>query len=142
MARATALVSADSGLNTLCLFQPLPPALVAHGAEKGGNALGLEARVAGQRAGVLFLAALAVRGADDEAAARPLVREWIDAVDAYAGALGANWAWRYLNYAHGDQDPIASFGAESVGALRAVSAKYDPDQVFQTLRRSGFKIPK
>jgi hypothetical protein len=70
------------------------------------------------------------------------VQEWIDAVDAYADELGSGWGWRYLNYAALNQNPIASFGPASVELLQAASAKYDPHQVFQNLRKSGFKIPK
>jgi hypothetical protein len=68
-----ALVPADSGLNTLCMFQPLTSVLVAHGLANGGNVLGLETHVSpGGPPGVLFLITLAVAGADNEAIARPL----------------------------------------------------------------------
>ncbi|KAK9799148.1 putative FAD-binding PCMH-type domain-containing protein [Seiridium cardinale] len=82
-------------------------------AEKGGSMLGLEDRVKDGN-GVMFLATLAVDGADNEAKALPHIREWFDAVDGYAASLDANWNWRYLNYAYKDQDPITSYGDESV----------------------------
>ncbi|KAK9775651.1 putative FAD-binding PCMH-type domain-containing protein [Seiridium cardinale] len=89
----------------------LPPAFDS--AEKGGNMLGLEDRVKDGN-GVMFLATLAVDGADNEAKTLPHIREWFDAVDGYAASLDANWNWRYLNYAYKDQDPITSYGDESV----------------------------
>ncbi|KAK6074441.1 FAD binding domain-containing protein [Seiridium cupressi] len=134
-------MSEDSGFNTLCMFQPITQTLVQHSAEKGGNMLGLEDRVKDGN-GVMFLATLAVDGADNEAKALPHIREWFDAVDGYAASLDANWNWRYLNYAYKDQDPMKSYGDKSVEELRRVAAKYDPSQVFQSLRKSGFKIPR
>ena len=46
----------------------------------------------------------------------------------------------YLNYALQSQDPIASYGEESVARLRAVSSRYDPQGVFQRLCPGGFKL--
>lgn len=49
--------------------------------------------------------------------------------------------YRYLNYAWDDQDPIASYGRESVQKLQLAKKRYDPDGVFTHLVRGGFKIP-
>jgi hypothetical protein len=133
-------MSADSGLNTLCMFQPITKVMVRHSNEKGGNSLGLEDHVENGN-GVMFLATLAVHGAENEAKAMPLIQEWQDAIDEYATSLDANWDWRYLNYAYQNQNSIASYGAAVVERFKAVSAKYDPDQTFQVLRKSGFKLP-
>lgn len=68
--------------------------------------------------------------------------EYQQSVDEYATSLGANWGWRYLNYAdRRTQDAIPTMGEEAIAKLKAVSAKYDPRGVFQQLRKSGFKIP-
>ncbi|KAK8879167.1 FAD binding domain-containing protein [Apiospora arundinis] len=142
------IMPADSGFNTLCMFQPISPNMVQHGLERGGNIMGLEDRVfpAGDstttgKTGIMFLATFAVKGAENEKKAAPLVKDWIDSIDAFADSLGINWHWRYLNYAHQSQDPIASFGEKAIAKMRAASATYDPDQVFQKLRRTGHKIP-
>lgn len=140
VARLEALMPPESGVYTLCVFQPITAAMVRHGGRSGGNVLGLEDRVA-TGPGILALLSWSAHGADNEARAAPLVRAWQDSVDAYADALGLNWGWRFLNYANRGQDPLASNGAEAVGLMRAAAAKYDPDQVFQKLRRTGFKIP-
>lgn len=144
------VMSEDSGFNTLCMFQPISPNMVRHGLERGGNIMGLEEHVFGSaegkatgtgKTGVMFLATFAVKGAENEKKAAPLVQDWQDSIDAYADSLGLNWNWRFLNYANHNQDPLASFGDRSIAKMRAVSAKYDPDQVFQKLRRTGHKIP-
>lgn len=47
-----------------------------------------------------------------------------------------------MNYAWAEQNPIASYGKENVEFLRRVQEKYDPDGVWETLVKGGFKIPK
>lgn len=133
-------MSADSEFNTLCMFQPMNHIIAQHGAERGGNVMGLDAALDGEN-GIMFLATLAVLGRDNEALALPIMQNWTDAVAAYSAAAGGSFDWHYLNYAYANQDPLAKAGSDSVAVMQAVSAKYDPDGVFQKLRTSGFKIP-
>ena len=49
--------------------------------------------------------------------------------------------FRYLNYCHGTQDPLRSYGEESLRKMREAAAKYDPAGIFQTRVPGGFKIP-
>lgn len=135
-----ATMTPDSGFNTLCMFQPLNNIIARHGVEKGGNVMGLDYWMNGGD-GIMFLATLAVNGAENEANAAPIMKNWTDSVAAYADELGVGWGWHYLNYASLDQDPLASVGPENIASLQAASAKYDPRGVFQRLRTSGFKIP-
>ncbi|KAK6860834.1 hypothetical protein PG995_004470 [Apiospora arundinis] len=130
------LVSQDSQLVTLCSMFPLSQAMIEHGKANGGNSMNLEAKSKGEN-GVLFLASLAINGAENEAIARPMMQQWQDEVDAYATSLGNNWEWRFLNYAYAGQDPIATYATEKI---MAASKKYDPDMVFQRLRRTGHRI--
>lgn len=112
--------------------------MIGHGNTNGGNVLNLEEKSGGEN-GVLFLASLTINGSENAAIALPIMRQWVDEVDAYATSLGINWNWQFLNYAHGGfQEPIASYATEKI---RTASLKYDPDQVFQKLRRTGHKIP-
>ncbi|KAK9423113.1 putative FAD binding domain-containing protein [Seiridium unicorne] len=132
------LVSNDSALVTLCSAFPLTQAMIEHGNANGGNVMNLEEKSGGEN-GVLFLASLAINGSDNAAIALPIMRQWVDEVDAYATSLDINWDWQFLNYAHGAfQEPIATYATEKI---RAASLKYDPDQVFQKLRKTGHKIP-
>ncbi|KAK1962258.1 FAD binding domain-containing protein [Colletotrichum sublineola] len=133
-------IGADTGFNTLCMFQPITKSMVEKGVANGGNMLGLEQYIA-KGNGVMFLITLAIEGADDETIAFPYVQAFVKDIESYAGSLGLGWDWRYLNYAHKLQDAISSYGNASVEKLRAASAKYDPTDVFQNLRQSGFKIP-
>ncbi|KAK6192997.1 hypothetical protein LQW54_012901 [Pestalotiopsis sp. IQ-011] len=140
LARLAPTFPAESGFNTFCAFQPITQTMLRHGAEKGGNVLGLEDRVRGGN-GIMFLVGVGVYGAEDEAGLWPVWQAWFDDVEDYATSLGANWDWHYLNYASQGQDAIASYGDESVELIRKAAAKYDPNQVFQKLRKSGFKTP-
>ncbi|KAK8121576.1 hypothetical protein PG984_010246 [Apiospora sp. TS-2023a] len=130
------LVSQDSQLVTLCSMFPLTQAMIAHGERNGGNAMNLEAKSKGEN-GVLFLASLAIDGSENEAIALPIMRQWQDEVDAYATSLGVNWDWRFLNYAYSGQGPIATYATDKI---RKAAGKYDPDGVFQRLRRTGHRI--
>ena len=49
---------------------------------------------------------------------------------------------RYLSasFAAGTQSVLESYGAESIGRLRAAVEKYDPERVFQTLQNDGFLL--
>ncbi|KAI0444117.1 FAD binding domain-containing protein [Xylaria telfairii] len=138
--RIGAAVPPEKLLIVVCSFQPLTQAMVSHGAANGGNMLGLEERVKDGN-GLLFNALVSLSGAENEEAALPLMDEWLDSVDNFARGEDLSFDWRYLNYADGDQDPIAMYGQKSVEKIRAAAAKYDPHGVFQKLRMSGFKIP-
>ncbi|KAH9894539.1 FAD binding domain-containing protein [Xylariomycetidae sp. FL2044] len=138
------ILSSPPGFGTLCHFQPLTRSIVTSGAagndHNNNNVLGLEDRLLDGPA-MIVLMYVYVDSAEDEARLQPLVRAFQDKLDAYATALGANLGWRYLNYAGAHQDPIASYGPEALGRIRRAAEMYDPDGVFQRLRRSGFKIP-
>ncbi|KAI0198890.1 FAD binding domain-containing protein [Astrocystis sublimbata] len=138
--RIEAAVSPENLILVAGSFQPLTKSMVSQGAANGGNVLGLEERVE-ESNGVLFNAVVSLAGAKNEKAALPLMREWMDSVDEFAKSADLSWGWRYLNYAYAGQDPIASYGSDSVEKIKAAAAKYDPHGVFQKLRMSGFKIP-
>ncbi|KAI1758236.1 FAD binding domain-containing protein [Xylaria castorea] len=138
--RIEAAVSSENLFLVVGSFQPLTQSMISQAAANGGNMLGLEER-AEDGNGVLFNAAVSFLGADSEEAVLPLMREWLDSVDEFATSEDLNWDWKYLNYAYSDQDPIASYGQESVEQIRAAAEKYDPQGIFQKLRMSGFKIP-
>ena len=48
--------------------------------------------------------------------------------------------FQYINYADPSQDPIKSYGEESVQHLRETSRKYDPKGVWQKQVPGGFKL--
>lgn len=134
------ILPADS-FTTMCAFQPLNNIIAQHGIERGGNVMGLDYWMQGQN-GILFLAELGFDSAEHEETAQAIINVWANAVHDYAKELGVGWDWQYLNYAGGEQDPLSTVGPDALAKIRAASAKYDPNGVFQSLRGSGFKLPK
>jgi hypothetical protein len=89
----------------------------------------------------MLLWAVNVHSAEDQTIVVPLAEEFLSVVESYATSIDINLNWYYLNYAYKTENPISYYGADAIGKLQAASAKYDPDAVFQNLRRTGFKIP-
>ncbi|KAJ6787511.1 hypothetical protein PWT90_02274 [Aphanocladium album] len=133
--------SSKSRLNTNLFFQPLSKSMTDKGTQRGGNVIGLE-RFTANANGLLLLVTASVKDSESERLIVPKLAKFMDDVDAYSASLKLKWNWRYLNYARGDQDAIATYGAPSIGKIRAAADKYDPRGVFQNLRASGFKIPE
>lgn len=131
--------SAKSQLNTNMFLQPLSKSMADKGVKNGGNSVDLN-RFTDKHNGILFLVTTAVKDAKSEKLVLPRISAFVDEVEGYAKHLGLYWDWKYLNYARGSQDAIASYGDASMAKLCAASAKYDPNNVFQKLRGSGFKL--
>lgn len=137
-----AVMTADSKFYTTALFQPMNSVIADVGVAKGGNVMGLNDALAGTN-GIMWLITFAAIGAENQANAQPILLNYTEAIQSYAVASGASYGWHYLNYADASQDPlgVGSAGVDSVAKMKAAAAKYDPKGVFQTLRRSGFKLP-
>lgn len=91
---------------------------------------------------ILWLGTVAVKTAEQEAIARPMISAWSAAIDAYATSIGANTPFRYLNYADPTQNPLKSYGSANVAFIKKVAAKYDPEGIFQSKVPGGFKISR
>ncbi|KAH8652133.1 hypothetical protein BX600DRAFT_471997 [Xylariales sp. PMI_506] len=101
------------------------------------NALGLEG--CDQPLVIIELPAKWVR-ASDEPIVRREVRRAIEAIDAFAQARGTGHRYRFANYCAEWQDPMRSYGPESLALMRGVSTKYDPDALFQRGCAGGGKL--
>lgn len=66
----------------------------------------------------------------------------IEKTDGIAQSKGLKHDLVYLNYANADQDPLASYGEDSLNHLKAAAKKYDPRGIFQTQVPGGFKVSK
>ncbi|OBS23519.1 hypothetical protein FPOA_04069 [Fusarium poae] len=132
--------SSESGLNTLCMFQPITKAIADKGVANGGNVMGLDFYTA-EGDGIMFLLTWAAKGDKTEEDAMPLIQAYIEDIETKAKEMDAFWEWKFINYAHLTQDPLATVGEVALAKLRAASKKYDPEGVFQKLRASGVKIP-
>lgn len=129
--------SPDGDFITQCMFQPLPTIFAKHGTARGGNVLGID-RITDNA--VLWLATLAVKGADQEEFGRTKMLAWVESVNDYAKSVGSGVEWQYLNYADYSQGPLRTYGRENVELIRAAAKKYDPLGVFQSRVPGGFKI--
>ncbi|GAB1315502.1 FAD-binding PCMH-type domain-containing protein [Madurella fahalii] len=144
-----ALVSAVSEamdpslFSSLIVLQPLPAYMGALGQAAGGNVLGMEDTVHENAlilAGGLGIDPKASDAAVEAAAAA--VKTMSDRIDRFVAQAGGGVAFRYMNYAMEDQNPLGSYGEANVRFMKDVAARYDPDGVFQTRVPGGFKISK
>jgi hypothetical protein len=65
--------SANPDFITQCMFQAIPTVFSKHSVEKGGNVMGLDKE---DRNAIMLLFDIAVKTADEEAIARPLLRSY------------------------------------------------------------------
>ncbi|KAH7232386.1 uncharacterized protein BKA55DRAFT_667361 [Fusarium redolens] len=69
-----------------------------------------------------------------------LVQDLGNAIENLANQAGKLKRFRYMNYAHVEQDVISSFGDSNKQLLKDVARTYDPNGVFQWLQPGGFKL--
>jgi hypothetical protein len=105
--------------------------------KNGGNALGLD-----PTKGPYFVMNMSAwwKKASDDAKILKFLSTITSKIKAYAKSRGVDNDYIYMNYASQFQDPLGSYGAANLAKLIAVSKKYDPTQVFQTLHPGYFKL--
>ncbi|CEJ82348.1 hypothetical protein VHEMI02417 [[Torrubiella] hemipterigena] len=123
-------------LPTLAM-QPLSLDVLRLMGKNGGNALGL----AGGKKPLLLVSLLFTWAdeADDELVYHT-ANTLFDRVVEAAKAKGRYNKYIYLNYGGQDQKVLQSYGDDNYARLKAISHKYDPQQVFQKLQPGGFKL--
>ncbi|KAL8824244.1 MAG: hypothetical protein Q9191_005192 [Dirinaria sp. TL-2023a] len=126
-------IKAVSGVAYFLIFQRLP--LI----QTGVNPLGLDDAVHDDPMVVLVLSVTWTE-AQDDATVKTVTQALIERIDQATKAAGLFREFKYLNYAAGFQDPIASYGSKNVGFLQAVSREYDPTGFFQRSVPGGFKL--
>lgn len=129
--------SADGDFATQCFLQPFPTIIAKHGAERGGNILGIDRLTEN---GVLLLGTLAVNGVDQQEMGREKMLAWKSALEQYAVSVGGLFEFQYLNYADFSQNVTSSYGEENLLRMKGVSKKYDPHGIFQERMPGGFKL--
>lgn len=125
-----------SGLSWSISLMPLPAAIYAKGANK--NVMGL-ANV--KKSLVVTLLSASWDNVEDDAKLEEAARALFAAIEDDAQHLDAFHPYLYLNYAAPWQDPIASYGLDSVQQLQRVSRDVDPTGIFKRMMPGGFKIP-
>lgn len=78
---------------------------------------------------------------DDETALEAIKR-YTEKVEVLAKARGVYIEGKVMNDANFMQNVLASYGAENLDRLKAISRRYDPLQVFQRLQNDGFLLRK
>ncbi|CAI6336800.1 unnamed protein product [Periconia digitata] len=131
--------SDDPDFITQCMFQSIPTIFAKHSVERGGNVMGLDKE---DRNAIMLLFNIAVKTADQELIARPLLRSYGEKMQQFADSKKGLVSWQFLNYADAYQDPLASYGPDNVEKIRAVAKMFDPQGVFQTKAPGGFKISR
>lgn len=124
-----------SGITWSLSLEPLPPAIYAKGAS--ANSLGLGKRT---KPLVVMLLTASFKRVADKQKVEAASQKFISAVKDEAQEQNAYDPWVYLNYAAPWQDPISSYGEESLKRLREVRKRVDPHGVFTHTVPRGFKI--
>ncbi|KAL2834986.1 hypothetical protein BDW59DRAFT_168318 [Aspergillus cavernicola] len=112
--------------------QPVTAAMVQYGLEKGGNCLGLAPENA-----QWWTTLIDWEHEKDDAAVRE-VSITTEGWKALGQEIGLHDSFLYMDDASRDQNPLLSYGEESLRRLEVVSLRYDPAQVFQDLQNNGF----
>lgn len=118
-------------------FQVITEPILEKMTTRGGNALGLSA-ADGPLMNVLV--SLQWSNPADDSRLNQFAATVKDRAVAAAKAKGKDMAYLYMNYASPWQDPVAGYGAANKAKLQAISKKYDPTGVFETLQPGYFKL--
>ncbi|KAL4887626.1 FAD-binding domain-containing protein [Aspergillus karnatakaensis] len=130
-------IKALDGLVCSLTLQPYPLSLLQKSATLGGNSLGLSIHD-GPLVSLLLLNYW--RNEEDDRRILDLMDKTAKDIEAEASRRNQLVPFKYLNYAFETQDPIASYGEQSVEMLKEVSRKYDPERLFQKYVPGGFKV--
>lgn len=129
-------VQAATGANMTFTLQPIPARLAEAGIERGGNPMGVP------QINHQWWTTLVWQGEENDEAVRAVSITTTEKWKELGEQQGLNPPFLYMNDAPRDQNPIATYGATNVKKLKAVSKKYDPAQIFQTLQNDGFLLSK
>ncbi|KAK8057461.1 FAD binding domain-containing protein [Apiospora saccharicola] len=133
------LAPTDAKFSLGYIIQPVLANIGKQSKAKNLDTMGLGSE---EQDSVMFLIMAEFDTPELHAAAAPHIAAAFGDIEAFAAGLGAGTRWLYLNYSGPDQRPFASYGEEVVGRLREVSAKYDPEGVFQTRVPGGHKVSR
>lgn len=76
---------------------------------------------------------------DDELARSQLVQVF-SSIESAAKSRGLLFDFKFMNDASHSENPLKSYGSESIAFLSEASRKWDPEGVFQRLQNSGFLL--
>ncbi|KAF4119597.1 FAD/FMN-containing dehydrogenase [Geosmithia morbida] len=130
-------VSGVAGADPVLIMHPITEGQIESMSKNGGNALGVT-----PEDGPLYIIQIASwwDDAEGDQAMYTFASDVISTVAAKAEELGVDNDYVYMNYGSKYQNVIASYGAENVAKLNAISKRYDPQAVFQKLQPGYFKL--
>ena len=128
-------LSSTQNILSVITYQQCPPPPPA----ATPNAMGFAANSKPHENLIIFIASLYWDLASDSEFVRQTSREMMDKIEEATKAEGAFHPFKYMNYAAPWQNVLESYGEEAYDALKAVSAKYDPEGFFQR-QALGFKL--
>ncbi|KAM7187236.1 bifunctional solanapyrone synthase [Rhypophila sp. PSN 637] len=118
-------------------FKPLTKSLLKHSQEAGENAMGIS-----PADGPLFIVLtnpVWTNPADDNRIFAA-IEEFLIELREIACERGLLYRYIFVNYAYWKDDVMAGYGKDSIERMKAVSAKYDPEGLFQKGVPGGFKL--
>lgn len=125
---------------TLVFLQPLPKYFHDISDRKGGNILGLNLQ---EHNAIVWSGGVAVKNDQKGLAiAQTRLNAMVAELSNFAAELDGGNRLVYMNYADPSQDPLGSYGKESVDFLKRVANEYDPTGAFQRRFPGGFKISR
>ncbi|KAL7782208.1 hypothetical protein V8C37DRAFT_397964 [Trichoderma ceciliae] len=125
-----------TGIVPSAVFQLITTDMTKHFSKNGGNPLGL----AGQGPLNLVNIAISWSNAFDDQRVLAAAQNMVSRSIAAARAQGLDHPYLYQNYASQQQKVFSSYGKDNLARLKSVSAKYDPQQVWQKLQPGYFKL--
>lgn len=128
---------AATGANMTFTLQPVPASLAKAGAARGGNPMGIP-----QINHQWWTTLIDWQGENNDDTVRAASIATTEKWKQLGEQRGLYLPFVYMGDSSRDQNPIAGYGAANVAKLKAVSQKYDPTQIFQTLQNGGFLLSK
>lgn len=126
-----------TGMIPVITIQVVTQDMIKHMSDNGGNALGLEQET---QPLIIALASAMWMNQVDDAAVYKAYTNWLSKTTQKAKEMDLDHDYLYMNYASQFQDPLRSYGANSIARLTEVAKKFDPDAVFQKLQPGHFKL--
>lgn len=78
--------------------------------------------------------------ASDDAAVGKILMDTLRAIDVVTKQRGLYDSFIFPNDAYSTQDPLRSYGMNTLRRMRGVADKYDPERIFQIKVPGGFKV--
>ncbi|KAI1178067.1 FAD-binding domain-containing protein [Nemania sp. FL0916] len=126
-----------TGANQTFVIQHVGANVARQGALKGGNPLNFPS-------GDMqwWTTIIDWESEDDDDLVRSVSIETTTLYEELSKERGLDVPFIFMNDASQDQNPLESYGPESISRLKDISQKYDKKQVFQNLQNDGFLLSK